>query len=226
MNKAIQLEASWLERLKSEFDQAYMQDLRHFLQQEKRQGKQIFPQTNEFFSALNHCPFEKVKVVILGQDPYHGINQAHGLSFSVNRGTAIPPSLVNIYKELHSDLGIQTPTHGNLQSWCEQGVLLLNSVLSVEAHKAASHQGKGWEIFTDKIIQLLNDEKDGLVFILWGSAARKKGSSIERAKHLVIESPHPSPLSAYRGFFGSKPFSQANSYLEKTQSSPIDWHIQ
>lgn len=221
----IQLEASWLAELKSEFDQDYMQRLREFLQQEKATRKQIYPSSELIFNALNTTPLSQVKVVILGQDPYHGSGQAHGLCFSVLPGVATPPSLVNIYKELESDLAIKPARHGCLTHWAEQGVLLLNSVLTVENAQAASHQGKGWERFTDKVISILNEKKSGLVFLLWGSYAQKKGRFIDRNKHLVLQSPHPSPLSAYRGFLGNKHFSQTNVYLEKQGQQSIAWKI-
>ncbi|MFP5520294.1 MAG: uracil-DNA glycosylase [Bdellovibrionia bacterium] len=221
----IKIENSWKDKLIAEFEKSYMKDLKEFLKKEYDAKKTIYPKGDEYFAALNHTPFEKVKVVILGQDPYHGEGQAHGLCFSVRKGVALPPSLQNIYKELKSDLGVESPGHGDLSSWADQGVLLLNSVLTVEAGMAASHQGKGWEIFTDRIIQLLNDEREHLVFILWGAYAQKKGAFIDRKKHLVLESPHPSPLSAHRGFFGTKPFSAANQYLEKNGLSPVDWQI-
>lgn len=221
----IQLEASWLAELKSEFDQDYMQRLREFLQQEKAARKQIYPPSELIFNALNTTPLGQVKVVILGQDPYHGSGQAHGLCFSVLPGVATPPSLVNIYKELESDLAIKPASHGCLTHWAEQGVLLLNSVLTVENAQAASHQGKGWERFTDKVISILNEKKSCLVFLLWGSYAQKKGRFIDRNKHLVLQSPHPSPLSAYRGFLGNKHFSQTNVYLEKQGQQSIAWKI-
>ena len=221
----IQLEESWLAELASEFDQTYMQNLRAFLQQEKAAHKQIYPPGNLIFNALNTTPFGQVKVVILGQDPYHGTGQAHGLCFSVLPGVAIPPSLNNIYKEIEADIAIKPAQHGCLTHWAEQGVLLLNSVLTVEKAHAASHQGKGWERFTDKVIGILNEKKSGLVFLLWGSYAQKKGQFIDRNKHLVLQSPHPSPLSAHRGFLGNKHFSQTNAYLQKQGKQLIDWKI-
>lgn len=219
------LEPSWKNHLEVEFSKPYMQSLREFLTREKKVQKVIYPKGSEFFAALNTTPFEKVKVVIIGQDPYHGPNQAHGLCFSVRPGVAVPPSLVNIYKELESDLGIKPPKHGCLTSWAKQGVLLLNATLSVEAGKAGSHQNKGWESFTDRIIDVLNRDRENLVFILWGSYAQKKGAFIDGKKHLIIKSVHPSPLSAHRGFFGSKPFSQVNDYLKAHGISPIDWRL-
>jgi len=224
-SKEIKLEASWLELLASEFEEPYIQELKSFLLSEKKQGKSIFPDGQLIFNAFNTTPFNKVKVVILGQDPYHGPNQAHGLSFSVNHGVRIPPSLRNIYKELNQDLNMDIPMHGCLQSWAEQGVLLLNATLTVEKEKAGSHQGKGWEQFTDKVIQLLNEKREGLVFLLWGSYAQKKGQFIDTNRHLVLKAPHPSPLSAHRGFFGTKPFSQANAYLEKQNCLKINWEL-
>lgn len=223
--RPIALNSSWLEQLHHEFSQAYMQQLRVFLLNEKQQGKRIYPQGEQIFAALNAVRFDQVKVVILGQDPYHGEGQAHGLSFSVPKGVALPPSLQNIYKELVSDLGVVMPSHGNLQAWADQGVLLLNSVLTVEHGLAASHQGRGWEQFTDAIIDRLNQREQPLVFMLWGSYAQKKGVKINKNKHLVLTAPHPSPLSAYRGFFGCKHFSQANHYLRSRALSEIDWQI-
>ncbi len=224
-SNSIRLEESWKKLLKPEFTRGYMQKLRGFLREELAAGKRIFPKGAEYFAALDHTPVDRVKVVILGQDPYHGPGQAHGLCFSVKPGVAVPPSLINIYKEMASDLGITPPGHGCLLPWADQGVLLLNSVLTVEAHNAASHQGRGWEIFTDHIISELNRIHDHLVFILWGGYARKKGAKIDRNRHLVITSPHPSPLSSYRGFFGSRPFSRANAYLEAHGKTPIDWRL-
>lgn len=221
----IRLEESWKQRLLPEFAQPYMQNLKAFLQHEMVAGKTIYPRGAEMFAALDLTPFARVKVVILGQDPYHGPNQAHGLCFSVRPGTAVPPSLVNIYKELHEDLGFIIPRHGFLQSWAEQGVLLLNATLSVQAGQAGSHQGKGWEPFTDRIIHLLNEEGEHLVFMLWGSYAQKKGAFIDRQRHLVLKAPHPSPLSAHRGFFGCRHFSRANRYLETHGKTPINWQL-
>lgn len=216
---------SWQTRLADEFDKDYMSSLQQFLDREQRQGKVIYPAEAERFTALNKMPFEQVKVVILGQDPYHGEGQAHGLSFSVKPNVKVPPSLVNIYKELEMDLGISPAQHGFLEQWAEQGVLLLNSVLTVEASKAGSHQNKGWEIFTDKIIELINNEHQGVVFMLWGSYAQKKGCHIDRDKHCVLESVHPSPLSAYRGFLGCQHFSKANAYLESLGKLSIEWQL-
>lgn len=202
-----------------------MQSLSAFLISEKKAGKVVYPEGANIFAAFDHTPFHKVKVVILGQDPYHGPGQAHGLSFSVRPGVRTPPSLQNIYKEINRDLGLPIPDHGFLESWADQGVLLLNSVLTVEQAKAASHQGRGWESFTDAAITHLNRERNNLVFLLWGSYAQKKGKVIDRNKHLVLTSPHPSPLSAHRGFLGNGHFSKANAYLEQTQQTPIDWSV-
>ena len=202
-----------------------MADLRAFLLAEKNAGKVIYPKGPEWFAALDATPLEKVRVVILGQDPYHGEGQAHGLCFSVRHGVRPPPSLMNIYKEIKTDIGYDPPNHGNLITWAEQGVLLLNSVLTVEAGKAASHQGKGWERFTDAVIRLVNDQPHPLVFILWGSYAQKKASFVDQSKHLVLKSVHPSPLSAHNGFFGSKPFSQANMFLKSKDRGEIDWRL-
>ena len=220
----IQLEQGWLSQLREEFDKPYMQSLRSFLVDEKSKGKTIHPRGTEYFAALNLTPLDDVKVVILGQDPYHGPGQAHGLCFSVKQGVAPPPSLVNIFKEISEDLGVpnQFP-HGCLDSWGKQGVLLLNSVLTVEEHRAASHQGKGWETFTDRIIEILSRDREGCVFLLWGSYAQKKGNVIDEFKHLVLKSPHPSPLSAHRGFLGCKNFSKCNEYLIAQGKIPIDW---
>jgi uracil-DNA glycosylase len=224
--KNIDIEPSWLAHLSEEFSKEYMKSLREFLKSEYQKGKQIFPQGKEYFAAFNLTPFEKVKVVILGQDPYHGPGQAHGLCFSVRQGTGLPPSLVNIFKELKADLGISAPQNGCLEKWAQQGVLLLNAVLTVEQGRAASHQGKGWETFTDEVIRRLNDERENIVFILWGSYAQKKAAFVDRKKHFVMESPHPSPLSSHRGFFGSKPFSRTNAYLKSKGIEPIDWSLE
>ncbi|HTF16307.1 MAG TPA: uracil-DNA glycosylase [Burkholderiales bacterium] len=221
----VRLEPSWKARLLPEFSQAYMQGLREFLNKEKSAGKVIYPRGPEYFAALAHTPFDKVKVVILGQDPYHGPKQAHGLCFSVRPGVEIPPSLQNIFIELKNDLGIEPPNHGHLTHWAEQGVLLLNATLSVEAGKAGSHQNRGWEKFTDAVIDVLNREREGLVFVLWGSYAQKKGAFIDTGKHLVLSGPHPSPLSAHRGFFGCKHFSKINGYLKAHGRAPIDWRL-
>lgn len=211
--------------MKTEFQASYMTNLREFLVDEAKKKKVIYPKGNEIFSALNETPFDKIKVVIIGQDPYHGPGQAHGMCFSVKPGVRIPPSLQNIYKELHRDLKIPMRNHGYLKSWAQQGVLLLNTVLTVEKGKAGSHRGKGWEIFTDKIISLLNNEKEHLVFLLWGSSAQQKAKMIDEKKHLVLRSPHPSPLSAHRGFLGNNHFSKANNYLKRLGIQPIDWTL-
>lgn len=224
-NDRIQLEPSWKSRLVGEFEKPYMQGLRTFLLREKQLGKKIYPHGENIFAALNATPFDQVKVVILGQDPYHGPGQAHGLCFSVQPGMEIPPSLRNIYAELKSDMGVPPARHGYLMDWAQQGVLLLNATLSVEAGKAASHQGKGWETFTDFIVQLLNQERENLVFVLWGSSAQKKGATIDTGKHLVLKAPHPSPLSAHRGFLGCRHFSKINDYLTKNGKSVIDWRL-
>jgi len=221
--REIRLEPSWKHRLADEFSQPYMVALREFLLQRKRAGAVIYPPGNLIFKALDSTPFERVKVVILGQDPYHGPGQAHGLCFSVREGVEWPPSLRNIYREIADDLGCQPPSSGNLQHWADQGVLLLNAVLTVERGQAASHQGKGWERFTDRVVDELNSGRDGLVFLLWGSYAMKKGAVIDRQRHLVLTAPHPSPLSAHRGFFGCRHFSKANAWLEKRGERPIDW---
>ena len=202
-----------------------MQELRSYLQTRKEHQAIIYPPGAQIFNALNSTPFDQVRVVILGQDPYHGPGQAHGLCFSVQPGVRVPPSLANIYREIEADLGIPIPGHGCLQSWASQGVLLLNSVLTVERGQAASHQGKGWETFTDSVVQLLSDKRQGLVFMLWGSYAMKKGEVIDRRKHLVLKAPHPSPLSAHRGFLGCRHFSAANEYLQQNQQLPIDWSV-
>jgi uracil-DNA glycosylase len=221
----VRLEPSWKARLLPEFSRPYMRDLREFLKKEVQARKIIYPRGGEYFAALDHTPFDKVKVVILGQDPYHGVNQAHGLCFSVRPRVEIPPSLQNIFIELKDDLGIEPPDHGHLVHWAEQGVLLLNATLTVEAGKAGSHQDKGWEKFTDAVIDVLNREREGLVFVLWGSYAQKKGAFIDARKHLVLKGPHPSPLSAHRGFFGCRHFSKINSYLQARGKAPIDWRL-
>jgi uracil-DNA glycosylase len=215
---------SWRPYLIDEFDAPYMQSLMAFLAQEQQQ-KIIYPQVDHWFRALELTPLEQVKIVIIGQDPYHQAGQAHGLGFSVRPGVKIPPSLVNIYKELATDLDIQQVNHGFLESWAQQGVLLLNAVLTVEDSQAASHQGKGWEQFTDKIIDVVNRECENVVFMLWGSYAQKKGAAIDQSRHLVLKAPHPSPLAAYRGFFGCGHFSQANHYLQLHTKQPINWQL-
>lgn len=223
--KKIDLHPSWLQHLAPEFDAPYMQQLKQFLLQEKAAGKVIYPASKDMFNAFNSTPLDKVKVVIIGQDPYHGPGQAHGLCFSVQPGVAIPPSLQNIFKEQQNDLGVPYPKQGYLQSWAEQGVLLLNATLSVEQGKAGSHQGRGWEIFTDKAIHLVGRETEGVVFLLWGSYAQKKAELIDDSKHLILKAPHPSPLSAHRGFLGCKHFSKTNQYLNQQNKTPINWAI-
>lgn len=221
----LKLDNSWKKYLEPEFQLDYMKNLKTFLQSRKQDKATIYPKGENYFAALNATPFEKVKVVILGQDPYHGPGQAHGLSFSVPPTEPLPPSLLNIFKELQSDLGLPSPKTGYLKKWAEQGVLLLNAVLTVEDGKPAAHRGQGWEQFTDAIVHLLNRERHNLVFVLWGAYAQKKGAFIDRKKHFVIESAHPSPLSAYRGFFGSRPFSKINNYLNSRGLDPIDWSL-
>lgn len=218
----VKMEASWKEVVKDEFDKPYFQNLVEFVKSEY-QNQTIYPPGNKLFAALDHTPFEKVNVVILGQDPYHGPGQAHGLSFSVPDGIPHPPSLKNIFKELQTDLGLEIPKSGNLERWANQGVLLLNATLTVRAGQAGSHQKKGWETFTDAIIQKLSEQKEQLVFILWGAYAQKKGSIIDPSKHFIIKSAHPSPLSAYNGFFGSQPFSKTNAYLKSMGKPEIQW---
>ncbi len=226
MKNKIKLEKSWLNQLEDEFERPYMQQLKQYLLMEKVKGKKILPQSSLWFNGLNSTPFDKVKVIILGQDPYPTLGHAHGLCFSVMPEVKpLPKSLININTELMQDLQIDNSHNGYLQSWAEQGVLLLNAVLTVEQGRSNAHQGQGWETFTDKIIHLLNDKKKNLVFILWGAYAQKKGVFIDQEKHFVIKSPHPSPLSAYRGFFGSKPFSRANEYLQGAGLEGVNWRI-
>lgn len=216
----------WMQYLGAEFEQPYMQHLKTFLQQEKAAGKVIYPHSSHWFNAFALTPLSQVKVVVLGQDPYHGANQAHGLSFSVLPDVKkIPPSLQNIYKAQAQDLGVTQPNHGCLLPWAEQGVLLLNAVLTVEAAKANSHQGKGWETFTDQVIRLINDQTSGVVFMLWGSYAQKKATFVDANKHLVLTAPHPSPLSAYRGFFDCQHFSKANAWLQQHGKGAINWQL-
>jgi uracil-DNA glycosylase len=215
---------SWKEVLMDEFQKDYFVDLKEFLQEEKK-SYTIYPPSSLIFNAFDKTPFDKLKVVILGQDPYHGPNQAHGLCFSVTKGEKIPPSLRNIYKELNSELGCEIPNHGNLEKWAEQGVLLINATLTVRAGQAASHQKKGWETFTNSVIKIIAKEKQNVVFILWGNYAQSKQEFIDENKHCIIKSVHPSPLSASRGFFGSKPFSQTNNYLKSKNLPIIDWEI-
>ena len=223
--RLIKLHTQWREAIGNEFEKDYMQSLREFLIQRKEQGAVIYPPTEQWFSALNSTPFEDVRVVILGQDPYHGAGQAHGLCFSVMPGVKVPPSLVNIYKEIKSDLGIDQPDHGCLISWAQQGVLLLNATLTVEEASAGSHQGKGWEQFTDQIIKTVNQQRQSVVFMLWGSYAQKKSAMIDSSRHLILKSVHPSPLSAHRGFFGCGHFSAANRHLEQQGLKSIDWQL-
>lgn len=220
--KSPNMDTSWLVALEDEFKKPYMLNLRQFLIQEKSKNKIIFPPNEKTFSSFQLTSLNEVKLVIIGQDPYHGVGQANGLAFSVEKDTKIPPSLINIYKELGEDINLQPPNHGDLTFWAKQGVLLLNSVLTVVKGEPASHSDKGWEIFTDKVIEILN-QKENLVFMLWGSYAQKKGSIIDTSKHCVLKAPHPSPLSAHRGFFGSKHFSKANQYLTKKGKTPIKW---
>ena len=214
----------WHELLLPEMEKPYYKNLRQFLIEEYKTNT-IYPEMYSIFNALHYTDYDDVKAVILGQDPYHGPNQAHGLSFSVRRGVPAPPSLVNIYKEMKDDLGLPIPSHGCLEKWAKQGVLLLNTVLTVRAGEANSHRDKGWEEFTDHIIKILNERDRPMVFILWGAPAIRKESMIDQTKHLVVKSPHPSPLSAYRGFFGSKPFSRTNRFLVKNGIDPIDWRL-
>jgi uracil-DNA glycosylase len=221
--REIRLERTWKNRLADEFAEPYMTALRKFLLERKRAGAVIYPPGKLIFNALDSTPFDRVKVVILGQDPYHGPGQAHGLCFSVREGVEVPPSLRNIYREMADDLGCERPASGNLQHWAEQGVLLLNAVLTVERGRAGAHQGKGWERFTDRVVSELNEHREDLVFMLWGSYAMKKGSVIDRSRHLVLTAPHPSPLSAHRGFFGCRHFSKANAWLTQHGEQPIRW---
>jgi len=222
---AIDLEPSWLEKLEPEFSAEYMIELRAFLVERKRAGAQIYPAAANWFNAFRSTPFHKVRVVLIGQDPYHGPGQAHGLCFSVPRGVPPPPSLVNMFKELSREYGFPVPGHGCLDAWANQGVLLLNSVLTVERGAAASHQGKGWERFTDRVVSLLNEEREGLVFLLWGAYAERKGKIIDGTRHKVLRSAHPSPLSAHRGFFGNNHFTLANEWLVAQGEAPIDWQL-
>lgn len=223
---SIDLEPSWLHILKEEFEKDYMIKLKQFLRHEKDAGYKIYPKGSDIFNAFKYTPFDKVKVVILGQDPYHGPGQAHGLSFSVQRGVRIPPSLQNIYKELATDIpGFKMPNHGDLTEWAQQGVLLLNATLTVREAEANVHQNSGWGTFTDKVIQEISDKKEGVVFILWGSFAKSKAKFIDTNKHTILAGVHPSPLSAHNGFFGSKPFSKTNAILQKEGKEPIDWQI-
>lgn len=221
----IQIEDSWKAALIEEFEKPYFVEIRRFLQEEKAAGKIIYPPGSLIFNAFNSTPFEKVRVVILGQDPYHGAGQAHGLCFSVQHGVKPPPSLVNIYKELKDDVGFEIPKHGNLQKWTEQGVFLLNAMLTVEANQPASHQKKGWEEFTNAVIQKLSKERNGLIFILWGNFAQQKAVLIDESKHTILKAAHPSPFSAYIGFFGCKHFSKTNEILKAKGEKEIDWQV-
>jgi len=219
------LPSSWQAHLGEEFDKDYMRELRAFLVAEKQAGKTLYPPMPQLFNAFELTSFDQVKVVVLGQDPYHGPGQAHGLCFSVQTGVRPPPSLKNIFKEINAELGIEFAVNGCLTSWAEQGVLLLNSVLTVEQSNAGSHQGKGWETFTDRAIEVLNDQHEGLVFLLWGKYAQDKAAVIDRVSHLVLASPHPSPFSAHRGFLGNGHFVKANDYLQAQNKEPIDWRL-
>lgn len=222
--KKPQIEASWLAVLEDEFEKDYMQDLRAFLKEEK-QSHTVYPPGNEIFNAFELTPFDDVRVVVLGQDPYHGANQAHGLSFSVKRGVKTPPSLKNIYKEIHESLGLPIPAHGELTHWAEQGVLLLNTTLTVRARSPKSHAGKGWEEFTDRVIDVLNEQRQDIVFLLWGRHAQSKAARIDTMRHLVLKAAHPSPYSARNGFFGCNHFAKVNQHLESLGQAPIDWSI-
>lgn len=219
------ISGEWYEALKEEFKKPYYRQLFDTVNKEYKTNK-IFPPAEDLFNAFHYTPLSEVKVVILGQDPYHNYGQAHGLCFSVKKGVDVPPSLVNIYKELHDDLGCTIPSHGCLTKWAKQGVLMLNTVLTVRAHQANSHKGIGWEQFTDAAIQVLNEQNRPIVFILWGSNARSKKPMLNNPQHLILEAPHPSPLSSYRGFFGSRPFSKTNQFLKDNGCTPIDWQIE
>lgn len=222
---SVQIEAGWKEALKAEFGKAYFQELKAFLVQEKQAGQTIYPPGPMIFNAFNTTPFDSVRVVIIGQDPYHGPGQAHGLCFSVQRHVPPPRSLQNIYQELQTDVGITPPAHGNLESWAEQGVLLLNALLTVRASQPGSHRGKGWEQFTDAAIRAVNDQKEGVVFLLWGKYAQEKGQVIDPKKHVVLKAAHPSPFSAHSGFFGCGHFSRTNEVLQQQGQSPINWQV-
>jgi uracil-DNA glycosylase len=221
----VNIHESWKRPLQAEFDSEYMASLRDFLKTEKAAGKTIYPHSQNWFRALELTPLDAVRAVILGQDPYHGAGQAHGLCFSVPHGERTPPSLVNIYKEMQSDLGIPRSSHGNLEHWANQGILLLNSVLTVEAGQAASHQKRGWERFTDAIIRVVNDRDDPAVFLLWGAYAQKKAAFVDSNRHLILSAAHPSPLAAHNGFFGCRHFSQTNAFLQDKGLEPIDWAL-
>jgi len=218
----VKIEPSWKVKMQSEFEKPYFKDLTDFVKIEYQEHK-IYPPGKFIFNAFQHCPFDSVKVVILGQDPYHGSGQANGLCFSVNKGIKLPPSLINIFKEIKNDLGIEVPVNGDLERWADQGVLLLNATLTVRANDAGSHQNRGWEIFTDSVIQRISDDRMGLVFLLWGAYAGRKAVLINGNNHLILKSPHPSPFSADRGFFGCKHFSKSNEYLKNNYQSEIDW---
>lgn len=222
--RPVRLEPSWLAVLGDEFRQPYMHGLRAFLAEEKRRAP-VYPPGPEIFAAFDHTPFDRVRVVVLGQDPYHGPGQAHGLCFSVRPGVPIPPSLQNIYQELHADLGLPVPRHGDLRAWADRGVLLLNAVLTVRDGVANSHRGRGWETFTDRAVQALAERREGLVFLLWGAQAGQKAAAVDRRRHLVLQAPHPSPLSAHRGFFGSRPFSRTNEHFRARGEPPVDWRL-
>ncbi len=223
---SVKLESSWLKVLNQEFEKDYMKSLKQFLVNEKKEGKTIYPKGDDIFNAFTLTPFDKVKVVILGQDPYHGFNQAHGLSFSVKKGVKFPPSLKNIFKELETDIeGFKIPFDGDLTDWAKQGVLMLNSSLTVNAGDAGSHQDQGWELFTDEVIKVLSEKKENIIFILWGNFAQEKAEFIDINKHHIIKSKHPSPFSAYSGFFGSKPFSKTNEILKTLGKIEIDWNL-
>jgi len=221
----IQIEEGWKQALSDEFEKSYFISLQQFLHDEKMAHKVIYPHNSLVFNAFNSTPFRNVRVVIIGQDPYHGAGQAHGLCFSVQYGVKPPPSLVNIYKEIKADIGVNIPNHGNLQKWTEQGVFLLNAILTVEANKPASHQKKGWEEFTNAVIQKLSKEKEGLIFLLWGNFAQQKSVLIDEQKHIILKAPHPSPFSAHSGFFGCKHFCKVNEILIKENENPIEWQV-
>jgi len=218
----VQIEPAWKQFLKTVFEQDFFKELVSFVKDEY-QNKKVFPNGKDLFNAFNHSPLDQVKVVILGQDPYHGPNQAHGLSFSVKSGVPFPPSLLNIFKEIKSDIGKDVPPNGDLTRWADQGVFLLNATLTVRAHEAGSHQKKGWEEFTDEVIRVISAQRENVVFLLWGAYAQKKADLIDQSKHLILEAPHPSPLSSYRGFFGCRHFSQVNAYLVLHGKQPINW---
>ncbi len=222
---SIDIHQSWYHELWEEFNQQYFKDLKAFILSEKAKGKLVLPAGNEIFAAFNSTPFEKVKVVLLGQDPYHGKGQAHGLCFSVNKGTKLPPSLQNIYKEMEADIALSPPKHGYLQRWASQGILMLNSILTVNENEPGSHRDKGWELFTDKVISTISDKKEHVVFILWGKFAQSKIHLIDQKKHKILSSAHPSPFSAHNGFFGSRPFSATNQYFVEKGLPPIDWQL-